>query len=137
MADSWWSDEQLVLALREAIRATAVPERLIQVGRAAYDAYDGYDPQPVAKRPRLSSVRTLTLAGDALTVELEVIGDALLGQLVPPQPGEVEVGTRDGSATVVADDVGCFAIRPIPAGPFRLRCRSGAGGEVLSGWLEP
>ncbi|HET8659494.1 MAG TPA: hypothetical protein VFM55_10905 [Micromonosporaceae bacterium] len=137
MADSWWSDEQLVPALREALRAAAVPERLIEVGRAAYDSYGGCDPVTEGERPRLSSVRTLTLVGEALTVELELIGDTLLGQLVPPQLGEVEVGTRDGSAVVVADDVGCFAIRPIPAGPFRLRCRSGAGGEVRSGWLEP
>jgi len=137
MADSWWSDEQLVLALREAMRAAVVPERLIQVGRAAYDAYAGAAPEAAVERPKLSSVRTLTLVGEALTVELEMIGDALLGQLVPPQLGEVEVGTRDGSTAVLADDVGCFAIRPIPAGPFRLRCRSGAGAEVLSGWLEP
>jgi hypothetical protein len=33
------------------------------------------------------------------------------------------------------DEIGCFAIDPIPDGPFRLRCRTADGTDVLTGWI--
>jgi hypothetical protein len=37
--------------------------------------------------------------------------------------------------TTSVDEIGCFAIDPIPDGPFRLRCRTAAGSDVLTGWI--
>jgi hypothetical protein len=36
---------------------------------------------------------------------------------------------------VRADEIGCFSIEPIPAGQFRLRCRSAGGVEAITGWI--
>ena len=33
------------------------------------------------------------------------------------------------------DEIGCFAVTPIPASPFRLRCRMEDGADVLTGWI--
>jgi hypothetical protein len=33
------------------------------------------------------------------------------------------------------DEIGCFAVEPIPASPFRLRCRTADGTDVLTGWI--
>ncbi len=82
----------------------------------------------------LAALRAFTLRATVLTIELEVSDGALLGQLVPAQPGRIEVRARGSSTVVVADEIGCFAIDPIPAGPFRLHCRLPAG-EVRTGWL--
>jgi hypothetical protein len=33
------------------------------------------------------------------------------------------------------DEIGCFSVAPIPASPFRLRCRTEDGTDVLTGWI--
>ena len=40
-------------------------------------------------------------------------------------------GSRD--TAIPADQVGCFLIRPVPASPFRLRCRTADGSDILTG----
>lgn len=62
--------------------------------------------------------------------------DALLGQLIPPQSGRVELQTLAGEATNgEIDEVGCFSIEPKPDGQFRLRFRADGQPDVLTGWL--
>jgi hypothetical protein len=71
-----------------------------------------------------------------MTIELEVIGDSLLGQLVPAQAATIKIQTRAGAETAFpADEIGCFSIRPVPAGPFRLHCRTADGIDVRTGWI--
>jgi hypothetical protein len=36
---------------------------------------------------------------------------------------------------IPVDDLGCFAVDPIPASPFRLRFRSEDGVDVVTGWV--
>src|SRR5438093_422490 len=111
MASRWWSDDdQLLAALDEALRAArAVPRGFVEAGKAAYtwrgvDAelaaltYDSALDQPralAASRAEPAPLRALTFVSAELTVELEVTEDALLGQIVPAQPGEVEVRPAD------------------------------------------
>jgi hypothetical protein len=84
------------------------------------------------------ALRTLTFAAARLTVEVDITADAVLGQLVPAQPGRAELRTGDAPAgTVDIDEDGWFAIRPIPAGHFRLRCSTADGTAVLTGWISP
>jgi hypothetical protein len=33
------------------------------------------------------------------------------------------------------DDIGRFLVQPLPAGLFRLRCRTATGIETLTGWI--
>ncbi len=68
----------------------------------------------------------LTFEASGLTIELEVsaIGGErrLIGQLVPPAPGAVEVRHRGGVVSVKADTMGRFSVDGVTAGPVNLRC---------------
>ena len=80
----------------------------------------------------------LTFDSAGLTVEVELLEAGgrrrLMGQLVPPGPGTVEVRHRAGVATVAVDEVGRFSVDDVVAGPVSLRCSSGAG-VVQTDWF--
>ena len=143
-----WDDERLLAALKEALEADeAVPPEFIELGKNAYawhniDAelaqltYDSSrEPQAgLSLRAEAASIRALTFTSAHLTIELEVSEDSVLGQVIPAQPGVVEIQGREGTtAAIEADDVGCFLIRPIPDSPFRLRFRTADGSDILTG----
>ena len=144
-----WDDEQLLGALREAMRAReAVPSWFVEMGKNAYawhniDAelaqltYDSHadTEQPAFVRSETASIRSLTFTSAHLSLELEVGKDSLLGQVIPPQAGTLETYTRTGLATLPVDESGYFAVEPIPASPFRLRFRTGGGADVVTGWI--
>lgn len=77
----------------------------------------------------------LTFESPDLTVELEVLESEgggprrLLGQLVPPTAGTVEVRHAAGTVRVEADEVGRFSAGDIAPGPVSLRCE--ARGRVI------
>ena len=150
MGDSCWDDEQLLAALKESLRARqAVPPEFVEAGHSAYawhniDAelaqltYDSTRDQDAvpSMRSETASIRALTFTSAHVTIELEVSGDSLLGQVIPAQQGTIEIQTRAGAiATTQVDEVGCFAIHPIPASPFRLHCHTVDGTDVLTGWI--
>jgi hypothetical protein len=144
-----WDDDQLLAALGEAVRARReVPEWFVETGKNAYawhniDAelaqltYDSSrDEDTVAAvRSEAASIRALTFTSPQLSIELEVASDSLLGQIIPPRAGTLEVHTTAGVTTSPVDEIGCFAVTPIPASPFRLRCRTADGIDVLTGWI--
>ena len=148
-----WDDEELLTALREAMRAReAVPAEFIEMGRNAYawhniDAelaqltYDSdRDADLVASlRSETASIRALTFTSAHLSIEVEVTEDSLVGQVVPIVPereGTIEVQAKAGAtATTSVDEIGCFAVSPKPASPFRLRYRAADGTDVLTGWI--
>jgi len=82
--------------------------------------------------------RLLTFEAPSLAIEVEVDeegGRRLLGQLVPPQPGEVEVLTPDGAVVaVIADPLGRFLAEDVPAGPLRLVVTGPGGLRVATSW---
>jgi len=144
-----WDDEQLMAALGEAMRARqAVPDWFAETGKSAYawhniDAelaqltYDSSRDTELAAvtRSENASIRALTFASPHLRLELEVSGNGLLGQVIPPRAGTLETHTRAGVTTSHVDEIGCFAVNPIPDNPFRLRCRMADGADVLTGWI--
>jgi len=145
-----WDDEQLLAALKEALRAgRAVPPEFVEAGKSAY-AWRNIDAQlaglthgPVPDtertpglRSETASIRALTFTSAHVIIELEVSEDSLLGQVIPAREGTVEVQTRDGAAaTVPVDKLGWFPIDPIPASPFRLQYHTTDGIDVLTGWI--
>lgn len=147
-----WDDDELLARLAEAQQvAESVPHEFIEAGKAAYawrtiDAelaelvYDSAleEAQLAGQiRAEQAQLRALTFTTSALTIEIVVTGDALLGQLVPPEAGEVEVITTAGKAQQESiDDVGCFTIRPVPTGSFRLHCCTAGGVFVATNWLN-
>ncbi|MGP0022315.1 MAG: hypothetical protein ACLPKE_02975, partial [Streptosporangiaceae bacterium] len=87
-------------------------------------------------RSEAASIRALTLASAHFCLELEVIGDRLLGQLVPPHGTAVEVQSQASASTQIwIDEIGCFLLEPVPATPFRLHWRSEDGAEVVTDWI--
>jgi hypothetical protein len=142
-------DEELLAALSEAIRAREqVPEWFIETGKNAYawhniDAelaqltYDSSQDRDLAAavRSEAASIRALTFTSGRLSIELEVGESTLLGQIVPPQTGTLEVHTAAGVTSSPVDEIGCFSVTPIPASPFRIRCRTQDGADVLTGWI--
>lgn len=148
MTSFWDDDERLLAELGVALRAEAeVPARFVEAGKAAFawrtvDAelasltYDSATEGVAGVRAEPADLRALTFVARGLTIELEVTEDSLIGQVVPPQPGSVEVLLRDGSAgSVEIDEVGWFAIRPRPSGLFRLRVTTANGTAVLTEWI--
>jgi hypothetical protein len=145
-----WDDEKLLAALREALAARqAVPAEFVAAAKSAFTWHNidaelaelTYDSSRDAEhaastRAETASIRALTFTSAHLTIELEVTHDSLLGQIVPPQSATIKVQLRQGAeTTVAADEIGRFAIRPIPVGVFRLHCRTAADADALTGWL--
>ena len=143
-------DDKLLAALREAMSARdAVPDWFVETGKNAYawhniDAelaqltYDSDSDQRMAAvtRSEPASIRALTFTSDHLSLELEVTEDSLLGQIIPPRAGTLEVHTKAGVMTTSVDEIGCFAVDPKPDNSFRLRCRTAEGTDVLTGWIN-
>ena len=145
-----WDDERLLAALSEAMKARqAVPSWFIETGKNAFawhniDAelaqltYDSNEDRREAAvmRSETASIRALTFTSPHLSVELEVTENSLLGQVIPPRAGALEIHTRAGEiSTTEVDEIGCFAVDPIPDSPFRLRCHTADGTDVLTGWI--
>ena len=145
-----WDDERLLAALGEAIKASqAVPSWFVETGKNAFawhniDAelaqltYDSNEDRREAAvmRSETASIRALTFTSTHLSLELEVTENSLLGQIIPPRSGTLEIHTRAGEiSTTEVDEIGCFAVDPIPDIPFRLRCRTADGTDVLTGWI--
>jgi hypothetical protein len=143
-------DEALLAALRQALSARqAVPAEFIAMAKSAFawhniDAelarltYDSVRDSASLVRARAeeASIRALTFTSAHLTIELEVTGDSVLGQVIPAQAASIRVQPAGGAETVVRlDEIGCFSISPIPVGSFRLLCRTAAGVEVSTAWL--
>src|SRR5262245_28009413 len=117
MASEWTDDERLLSDLGAALRVEReVPDRPPGTGRAAFSwrnvdaelaalTFDSTAAESTGVRAETATLRALTFAATSLTIELEITTDALVGQLVPPQRGEVDVLTRTGQTTVLADDV--------------------------------
>jgi hypothetical protein len=105
----WHDDDDLLASLKEALReADAVPSRFVELGKAAY-------------RP-------------APTLQIHLTADAVLGELRPAQHGTVTAYPATGPiVTTPVDENGSFAIRPVPASPFRLRCVTASGASVSTG----
>ena len=105
-----WDDEQLLAALGEAMKAPpAVPAWFTEMGKNAYAWHNidaelaqlTYDSRTdadamAAARSETATIRALTFTSAHLSIELEVAGGSLLGQVVHPQPGTLETHTRAG-----------------------------------------
>jgi hypothetical protein len=145
-----WDDEELLGALRDALSARrSVPREFIAAAKSAYawhdiDAelaqltYDSVADSGLSARVRSepAAIRAMTFTSAHLSIELEVTEVSLLGQIMPPGEGTIEAQTREGDTTAArVDEIGCFAIDPIPAGPFRLHCRTEEGTDVVTGWI--
>ena len=144
-------DETLLAELREATgQADPLPAESVAAARAAFAwrtldaelarlAYDSLlDDELLSGVRGVGTPRLLTFEAAHLTVEVEAVAEGserrLLGQLVPPQPGRVQLRHRGGLETVEADGMGRFAFGGVLPGPVSLRCDPAAG-TVCTDWF--
>ncbi len=148
MTDAWLDDDDALLGALKVALADDVPASFVEMGKASFtwrdiDAelaaltYDSaYDLLAgSATRADPAAARNLTFEARDLSIELEIVGDVLHGQLVPPQAGQVEIRRADGTSSATsANDVGYFTITP-PTCRFRLHCRTTADVVVQTDWI--
>ncbi len=92
--------------------------------------------QPVqVLRAEYGQARVLIFTATSLSLELELMADHVVGQIVPPGPGQIVVETPDGPAfQVEADDIGFFDFAGMPRGQVRLRCETPTG-RLVTDWV--
>ncbi|MQA01468.1 MAG: hypothetical protein GEV07_01645 [Streptosporangiales bacterium] len=85
--------------------------------------------------------RLLTFTAGELSIEVEVADDGarrrLLGQLVPPQPAEIDVHWDGGASTVTTDQLGRFSVVSVPAGLVSMVCQlTDPARRVATSWVS-
>ncbi len=126
-------DDQLLARIAEMLEmADPMPDAVVEAAKAVFtwrtiDAelaalqFDSATEELVGVRSA-ETVRQLTFAADDLEIEVTVLSDRIVGQLVPPQPGEITLRDRSGESSAQTDGLGRFTIERIPRGPVRLTC---------------
>jgi hypothetical protein len=108
-------------------------------------AWPGWEPAPLTFDSWMEQVRVMRadsgharvviFTATALSLELELMADRVVGQIVPPGPGEVVVEIPDGASFLIeADDMGFFDFAGLPRGQVRLRCETPAG-RLVTDWV--
>jgi hypothetical protein len=135
-----WTDDELLQELRSALQEEPVAESVIRAAQAAFtwrtvdaelellslDAGDELAAGALVRGGGPGAQRSFAFQGERLSVEIEVDGAGIVGQLTPPQPGQVTLVTAEGpQATAQADEIGCFTFPPPAPGPLRLDCQLG------------
>jgi hypothetical protein len=142
-------EERLLADLKEALLTAQHPQADLIVANAqdafSYATLDDelahlvYD--SLLENELIGTVRTAEASRmvifecQAMTMELEIRGREIVGQIGPPGPATVVVETCDGTMSEVhADDLGCFTARAgDPHGPLRFRV-SRPGSSAITEW---
>ncbi|MFJ9815079.1 hypothetical protein ACIRU3_07365 [Streptomyces sp. NPDC101151] len=115
-----------------ALEAYALHDLDARIAELTFDSL--VDALPVRGVP--DSPRMLTFRAGELTVDVEVTGEGLIGQVLPPQSARIEVlGGPQTARPVTVDTLGRFTSEQSPAGPFALRLRTG-GEVIVTEWLR-
>ena len=145
-------DDQLTDELRRlASRLDPVPPELLDAAAGAFawrdiDAelaelvFDSLLDTDEASLVRGAPERRLvSFTGGGLTIDVEVTSDGpertVMGQIVPPQRGVVDIRRRQETVSIEADELGRFRSGPLPPGPLSLRLRPAGGAPVVTDWL--
>ena len=124
--------EELARAMREA---TEVPDHRREAARAAFSwrtideellalTHDSLELADAAVRGSLD-VRTLGFETDGLSLEIEVDGDRVFGQVLDTDVDEIVVESiGDGAQNIPVDPSGVFSVL-VPSGPVRFGVRAG------------
>jgi hypothetical protein len=126
-------DEGLMTELARAFQQTSVPDHRREAARAAFTwrtideellalTHDSLEMADAAVRSALD-VRTLGFESDGLSLELEVDGNRVFGQVLDAEVDEVVVeSVESGSQSSRVDSSGVFSLE-VPAGPVRFAVR--------------
>jgi hypothetical protein len=139
-------DDELLAALGEAVQEEdAVPPRVTAMGKGLFSLYsleaelaalEQGDKLLAGVRSSTTGARDLDFTLGDLTLHVEISGRQLSGQVVPPQPGEVDVQTQgDRPRRVEVDELGWFTVTPPPRGEFRLLFLGADGLRAVTDWI--
>ena len=146
--NDWSDDDELMASLAEAVAETdTVTERRRVAAQAAFtwrdvDAelmellHDSAVEAGAAVRSTGQMSRVLSFGRGAFTLELEVGGTLVLGQLIPGTPGTVVVQQVDAETTTVdTDSSGFFRVEGIEPGLVRFVVTTG-GQTLTTAWVH-
>jgi hypothetical protein len=139
-------DDALLAALGDALQEEdAVPPRLTAMGKGLFSLYsleaelaalEHGDNLLAGVRSTGTGARELDFTLGDLTIHVELSGRQLSGQVVPPQPGEVDVQAQsDRPRRVEVDELGWFSVTPPPQGNFRLLFLGADGLRAVTDWI--
>jgi len=126
-------DEGLMNELGVALEQLAVPDHRREAARAAFTwrtideellalTHDSLEMADAAVRGALD-VRTLGFESDGLSLEIEVDGHRVIGQVLDAEVDELVVeSVEEGAQTVGVDSGGVFSV-DVPGGPVRIAVR--------------
>lgn len=145
-------DAKLQEQLRQiAARFDPVPPRLLEAAVESYTwrtvdsdlaelVFDSLADDDVALIRGPEHARLLSFEASGLTIDVEVTGSGpdrgIVGQLAPPQRVAIEIRQGLNVTGLDTDELGRFS-GPLRAGPFSLRCRTGADPDrpVVTDWI--
>lgn len=146
----WDDDDRLMADLAEALASVggtadgvatraegALAWRTVDedLMRASLSFDSAQERRGAVREEDVMSARSLVFSSAPLSVELEVGPQGLLGQIVPPGPGEVYLEGADGAVLrATADDLGFFVLPAPTASPVRLRCETPTG-RLVTDWF--
>jgi hypothetical protein len=145
----WDDDQHLLDDLSDALRDAALAGIFAEYGKGAYAwrtvdqdlllaslSFDSSLDRVQERRSDRDDERVLVFTAPPLSLELEVMPDCIVGQIIPPGPGEIQVEAADGiTFSVEADDAGFFDLPGMPRGPVRLRCDTPTG-RLVTDWVR-
>ena len=136
------NDDELIRRLRGLF--PPVPDHVVALGNAAFAWF-----APAATLAALTSEtrgtpsgvrgggsRLLTFAGPLVSVEIEVCGREIVGQLAPPSAAEVVLRSPGGERGTHTDEAGAFALSGVPAGLVSLLFRLTDATSVVTSWIR-
>lgn len=143
------SDERLMEELEAAVSPVQVPERLLDLAKAAFVWHNvdeelellalcfdsSMEDAALVRRPAHAAPRALVFEGRNLGLEVEVTNEGVTGQLIPPGYGHVSLITPGGPfAETDTDETGCFLLARPLAGPVRLKCQT-LDSSLVTEWM--
>ncbi|MCW2945898.1 MAG: hypothetical protein JWR24_2615 [Actinoallomurus sp.] len=136
------NDDELIQRLRGLF--PPVPEHVLALGHAAFAWFD-----PAATLATLTEEtrgtpfgvrgggsRLLTFAAPRVSVEIEVCGREIVGQLAPPVTADVVLRSPSGERGTRTDEAGAFALSAVPAGLVSLLFRLTDATSVVTSWIR-
>ena len=149
-SQAWSDDERLLQELTAVLRAVEpLAAGLQRAGEAAFSwrtideelelaslVYDSVLAEEAVRGPAAENYRMVLFEGRSVSVQVERNGDVVVGQVMPPGPGQLTLeGANGHRAEVDVDELGCFCLEQLPAEPIRLRWDSDSA-HLVTAWMR-
>ena len=136
------NDDELIERLRGLF--PPMPEHVPALGHAAFEwltpgttlATLARDTRGTPSGVRGARVRTVTCTAPRVSVEIEVCGREIVGQLAPPVGAEVILRSPHGEHGTRTDEAGGFVLLEVPDGPVSLLFRLADATAVVTSWIH-